>query len=209
MRLAGNHPRGGLLISLAKGLLTADATRRRAIGQILLLAAGFLVLVAISVASVILVNQAREDNRLGGAHRRGGKPDQHRAAGNPPRRKRRARLSPHLRAAVSGRPRDRRCQHHSGCREADQAYIGQSRSNRIGEQAALGGRRSASPNLPGRSISSNAAIPRAASPCCAIPAPGLRCGRSARHRRRCSSRKTACSRDAPRKPTAPRCSLPP
>jgi signal transduction histidine kinase len=44
-------------------LVTADATRRRAIGQILLLAAGFLVLVAISVASVILVNQARDDNR--------------------------------------------------------------------------------------------------------------------------------------------------
>ena len=62
MRLAGNHPRGGLLISLAKTLVTADATRRRAIGQILLLAAGFLVLVAISVTSVVLVNQAREDN---------------------------------------------------------------------------------------------------------------------------------------------------
>jgi signal transduction histidine kinase len=63
MRLAGNHPRGGLLISLDKTLVTADATRRRAIGQILLLAAGFLVLVAISVTSVILVNQARDDNR--------------------------------------------------------------------------------------------------------------------------------------------------
>jgi signal transduction histidine kinase len=61
--LPGNHPRGGLLISLAKSLLTVDATRRRAIGQILLLAAGFLVLVAISVTSVILVNQARYDNR--------------------------------------------------------------------------------------------------------------------------------------------------
>ena len=36
--------------------------RRRAIGQILLLAAGFLVLVAISAASVMLVNQAREDS---------------------------------------------------------------------------------------------------------------------------------------------------
>jgi signal transduction histidine kinase len=45
-------------------LVTVDATRRRAIGQILLLAAGFLVLVAISVASVILVNRAREDNAL-------------------------------------------------------------------------------------------------------------------------------------------------
>ena len=42
--------------------MTADATRRRAIGQILLLAAGFLVLVAISASSVMLVNQAREDN---------------------------------------------------------------------------------------------------------------------------------------------------
>ncbi len=63
MGVPGTSPRGGLLISLAKSLVTADATRRRAIGQILLLAAGFLVLVAISVASVILVNQARDDNR--------------------------------------------------------------------------------------------------------------------------------------------------
>jgi signal transduction histidine kinase len=50
------------LISLAKTLLTVDATRRRAIGQILLLAAGFFVLVAISTTSVVLVNQSREDN---------------------------------------------------------------------------------------------------------------------------------------------------
>jgi signal transduction histidine kinase len=42
--------------------VTPDATRRRAIGQILLLAAGFLVLVAISTSSVVLVNQARKDN---------------------------------------------------------------------------------------------------------------------------------------------------
>jgi signal transduction histidine kinase len=62
MGVAGTIPCGGLLISPIKSLVTADATRRRAIGQILLLAAGFLVLVAISVASVILVNQAREDN---------------------------------------------------------------------------------------------------------------------------------------------------
>src|SRR5436305_668614 len=60
--LPGSNPCGGLLISLPKTLLTVDATRRRAVGQILLLAAGFLVLVAISVASVILVNQARDDN---------------------------------------------------------------------------------------------------------------------------------------------------
>lgn len=44
--------------------MTPDATRRRAIGQVLLLAAGFLVLVAISATSVILVNQAREDSGL-------------------------------------------------------------------------------------------------------------------------------------------------
>jgi signal transduction histidine kinase len=44
--------------------VTIDATRRRAIGQILLLAAGFLVLVAISASSVIFVNEAREDSGL-------------------------------------------------------------------------------------------------------------------------------------------------
>jgi signal transduction histidine kinase len=48
----------------ADDLVTVDAARRRAIGQILLLAAGFLVLVAISIASVVLVNRAREDNAL-------------------------------------------------------------------------------------------------------------------------------------------------
>ncbi|CAN7281625.1 CHASE3 domain-containing protein [Bradyrhizobium sp. LjRoot220] len=42
--------------------MTADAQRRRAIGQILLLAAGFLVLVAISALSVILVHEARKDS---------------------------------------------------------------------------------------------------------------------------------------------------
>ena len=36
--------------------------RRRAIGQILLLSAGFLVLVAVSIASVLLVNKARSDS---------------------------------------------------------------------------------------------------------------------------------------------------
>lgn len=44
--------------------MTPDATRRRAIGQILLLAAGFLVLVAISASSVIFVNKARQDSGL-------------------------------------------------------------------------------------------------------------------------------------------------
>jgi signal transduction histidine kinase len=42
--------------------VTLDATRRRAIGQILLLAAGFLVLTAISASSIIFVDQAREDS---------------------------------------------------------------------------------------------------------------------------------------------------
>jgi signal transduction histidine kinase len=44
--------------------VTPDATRRRALGQILLLAAGFLVLVAISVSSIVLVDKAREDSGL-------------------------------------------------------------------------------------------------------------------------------------------------
>jgi signal transduction histidine kinase len=43
--------------------VTPEAARRRAIGQILLLSAGFLVLVAISATSVILVDQARQDSR--------------------------------------------------------------------------------------------------------------------------------------------------
>ncbi len=55
-------PAGDYRISLRKNLLTLDATRRRAMGQILLLAAGFLVLVAISTSSVLLVNKSREDS---------------------------------------------------------------------------------------------------------------------------------------------------
>src|SRR3954465_8836764 len=59
---AGEYLNFALLSS--DDLLSVDATRRRAIGQILLLAAGFVVLIAISVASVVLVNRAREDNGL-------------------------------------------------------------------------------------------------------------------------------------------------
>jgi signal transduction histidine kinase len=43
--------------------VTPDAKRRRAIGQILLLAAGLVVLTVISAGSVYLVNRAREDAR--------------------------------------------------------------------------------------------------------------------------------------------------
>ena len=43
--------------------MTADARRKRAMGHILLLAAGLLVLTAISAGSVHLVNKAREDAR--------------------------------------------------------------------------------------------------------------------------------------------------
>jgi signal transduction histidine kinase len=43
--------------------VTPDATRRRVIGQILLLAAGLVVLAIISAGSVYLVNKAREDAR--------------------------------------------------------------------------------------------------------------------------------------------------
>jgi signal transduction histidine kinase len=58
----GTIPQGDCRITLRQALLTLDATRRRAIGQILLLAVGFLVLVAISASSVIFVDQAREDS---------------------------------------------------------------------------------------------------------------------------------------------------
>ncbi len=44
--------------------MTADAQRRRAVWQILLLSAGFLVLVAVSVSSVLLVNRARDASSL-------------------------------------------------------------------------------------------------------------------------------------------------
>ena len=44
--------------------MTADPQRRRALGQILLLTAAFLVLVAISAASVVLVHEARKDSAL-------------------------------------------------------------------------------------------------------------------------------------------------
>ncbi|MGL4262847.1 MAG: sensor histidine kinase [Afipia sp.] len=43
--------------------MTQDATRRRTLWQIALLSAGFLVLVAISVISIVLVNKARDDSR--------------------------------------------------------------------------------------------------------------------------------------------------
>ncbi len=42
--------------------MTLEATRRRTIGQVLLLTAGLLVLIAISALSVVLVNQSRRDN---------------------------------------------------------------------------------------------------------------------------------------------------
>ena len=47
---------------MSQAIVTPDATRQRAIGQIVLLAAGVLVLVLVSASSVILVNQARKDN---------------------------------------------------------------------------------------------------------------------------------------------------
>ena len=50
-------------LNLQRELAVApDVRRGRAMGQILLLAAGFLVLVVISAASVLLVDKSREDN---------------------------------------------------------------------------------------------------------------------------------------------------
>src|SRR6204780_4720431 len=60
----GTLPFGGISWNwLREIVVTPDDVRRRSIGQILLLAAGFLVLVAISATSVILVDQARQDSR--------------------------------------------------------------------------------------------------------------------------------------------------
>ena len=63
-RFAGfeDFPGRGFLISVREAIGARDARRDRAIGQSLLLAAGFLVLVGISALSVILVDRAREDN---------------------------------------------------------------------------------------------------------------------------------------------------
>ena len=89
--------------------MTADAQRRRAIGQILLLAAGFLVLVAISAASVVLVNQARKDRRAGSCTPSRSKTSiQRSAAADPPCRERRARLPSDLEARLPDRARGRR-----------------------------------------------------------------------------------------------------
>jgi signal transduction histidine kinase len=66
-RPAGELSGSGKLLEfrgfMMRGAVTLDATRRRAIGQILLLAAGLVVLTVISAGSVYLVNQAREDAR--------------------------------------------------------------------------------------------------------------------------------------------------
>ena len=43
--------------------MTLDAARRRTLWQIALLSAGFLVLVAISITSIVLVNKARDYSR--------------------------------------------------------------------------------------------------------------------------------------------------
>ncbi|MFN5689222.1 CHASE3 domain-containing protein, partial [Bradyrhizobium sp.] len=42
--------------------MAPEVRRRRTLGQILLLSAGFVVLVAVSTASVLLVNKARRDS---------------------------------------------------------------------------------------------------------------------------------------------------
>jgi signal transduction histidine kinase len=61
--MAGDFPQEAFRIPLVNAAMH-DAARRRPIVQIVLLAAGFLVLVAISAASVLLVNKARNDNSL-------------------------------------------------------------------------------------------------------------------------------------------------
>src|ERR1700759_1974169 len=55
-------PRGKKIPSQTTFLAAPDARSRRAMAQVLLLSAGFLVLVAISAASVLFVNKARDDS---------------------------------------------------------------------------------------------------------------------------------------------------
>ena len=62
MQVSGEQPAGDVGIPPNEPLLTLEATRWRAIGQILLLTAGLLVLIGISALSVVLVNQSRSDN---------------------------------------------------------------------------------------------------------------------------------------------------
>src|SRR5882757_2693865 len=56
-------PAGGYCIRLSMTAVRPDAAHRDTIGQILLLAAGLVVLTVISAGSVHLVNRAREDAR--------------------------------------------------------------------------------------------------------------------------------------------------
>ena len=83
--------------------MTPDATRRRAIGQILLLAAGLVVLTVISAASVYLVNRAREDARWVVHTVEVENQISLTATANAPRRKRAARLSLNIAAGFSDR----------------------------------------------------------------------------------------------------------
>ena len=62
LQVSGEQLAGDVGIPPNEPLLTLEATRWRAIGQILLLTAGLLVLIGISALSVVLVNQARKDN---------------------------------------------------------------------------------------------------------------------------------------------------
>src|ERR1700759_2841246 len=55
-------PRGKKIPSQTTFLAAPDARSRRAMAQVLLLSAGFLVLVAISAASILFVNKARDDS---------------------------------------------------------------------------------------------------------------------------------------------------
>jgi hypothetical protein len=75
-------------------------------GQVLLLSAGFLVLVAISAASVLFVNKAREDS-VWVVHTIQVENQTHAAARDPARGKQRPGLSPDERARVSQRSRGR------------------------------------------------------------------------------------------------------
>ncbi len=185
--------------------MTPDATRRRAIGQILLLAAGFLVLVAISATSVILVNQAREDSRWVVHTVEVENQISTLLLRNPPRRKCRARLSSDLRTRdflPNTKPRWR-----PSLPTLDKLIAAdhrQSGSDRKRQTAARAGRGAAAGIRQGHRLRQAATTSPAASRCCAKAAADESVETMHEHRQcHAGRRRTAVRCSAPRPPIAP------
>ena len=188
--------------------VTPDATRRRAIVQILLLAAGFLVLVAISVASVLLVNKARKDNAL--VVHTVEVENQIDALLLEIRRAESAARGYllTLRPGIPQRSRERPGEHHSRRRQARAIDPRQSRAGRERQEAATGDRNAVGPVRLANEL-------RQSEPTCRRRRVGSggRCRQYQRHHPRDRKRharggRRGCSRSARKMPTAARSSPP-